>query len=75
MSSEMSHNQVKLFSLDFAIQNMVLTVLVSAQILQRLSFVEDSLENSKLFRITFGEAVMRGTQFRVESFLYAEARR
>ena len=52
-----------------------MTVLASAQILQRISFIENSLENSKLFRITFGEAVTRGTQFRVESFLFAEARK
>lgn len=57
----MSHNQVKVFPLDFSIRGAVMTVLVSAQILQRLSFIENSMENSKLFRITFGEAVVRGT--------------
>ncbi|CAL6037964.1 DNA_polymerase [Hexamita inflata] len=50
------------------------SVLNCALIIQKLNFITAAQETSKLFKIPFYESITRGSQYKVEAFLFTEAR-
>jgi DNA polymerase zeta len=46
-----------------------------AIIIQKIDFITSAVETSRLFKVPIFEAITRGSQYKVEAFLFAEARK